>query len=528
MLKFHGIQMYKGIPERFKIQYHLFISLQLALNQLELHEENVENAIQSIKNQVQQIFKNLHTNSKGTREYKTNVSQHQRAIDILVFLGSKKEIFPIKSKIASILLLHDTIENKWKKVQGLLVRQIELLIGGKDLVILTSDPNSDIHKILQMVILFFLDQNVEIPPPNLLMKFVFGAFPLHTWSQISQIEGAYIPLWTPKNKFCRLQYLAGQLLISLGKKPYSLCTKEQKDAHQKETGTSVLKSKNKVIITFKYSEPGRSEEQLLMIPNSPSESLVEFQKNIRQKYTYEGVRHFFGILRQISNSPRNENCLFDVKKHLLLLSKPNRLGIFPEKQVKFFYDVLCEFKNLNVIRTWETYQSTNALAQQIGIEEEANQKMSNYPIIKLLLDKLFLPSANNFLSLGSFLSLMPSKLFKENIRQHAILPSLSAYFSCVWLSEFKRNYGVTEKTAEEIIEGSMMTVSKTGKYRVIHKLKSELSYMEQRKYISKFSINPSSEKNPWKDRYKVSASADCMLKIKGYFNESQVLVGENE
>ncbi|MBT6611761.1 MAG: hypothetical protein HOB38_06635, partial [Deltaproteobacteria bacterium] len=90
---------------------------------------------------------------------------------------------------------------------------------------------------------------------------------------------------------------------------------------------------------------------------------------------------------------------------------------------------------------------------------------------------------------------------------------LSSFFAGVWLIDFQRDQGVFEKSTREIVEGGAFNITPANKYRMAGKLKSELAYMEEKCYISDYSLIEDKHGNPWDDRHRFSAPEGVVAAI---------------
>ncbi|MGK0291028.1 MAG: hypothetical protein ACI86H_002495 [bacterium] len=550
MLQFHGIRFHNGIPEKFKITYNLIDSLRKCIELLDDHQLNQSETLKAVNQEINKIYQNRNA-LVDAKQLRYINAKWSRTKDILEFFTQDEDTFLIKITIGKILLHSSSIAEKWKNIEKILVQNTVTLFP-EEIDVYFSDPGSEISLILQMIILFFLDQTDELPPANLQIKFLPKQFPKTLWQNIDGYEVSSAPaIWNPKNLHCRHNYLMSRLIMVLTvnlqaievqklQKVEKVIVKEVKEIELIDESKSELiplKEWHKAVgipentpelIQFEYIDDEADENQIAMIELTPVETLNSFQRSIQKKFSQDGVRHFLGIMKQINENSANGICYFDVYKHLNLVAKATKTGRFTKKQISLSYSLLNEIQRLKITRTWrndddEAWQNTNhfilQLAHTCAVAEETKNPMK-LPVIKLLLDPIFYSEANNPQQMGKMYSLIPEKLFKETGRTHALLPGLSAYFSGTWLIEFKQNRGVLRKTAQEIIEGCAFNVSKTGRYRIIHKLKSELAYMEKQHYIEKVVLMKSKERNLWDDVYEIHATESCIRTIESIFEKS--------
>lgn len=517
MLQFHGIEYQNGVPQRFSKRYNLLDSIREAVELVRKYDGESEKMILHLDKTIHDLFRGK-ASGQDAKYLKYQAAHLNRVKDFLRFFYRENEYLKLKLSVANILVQPVEIETKWHQMEDCFKEALSR--NSFEVENLLSDPDSELYGVLQMVTLLFLDQTDEIPPANLLIKFVHQKFPAHKWISTDTLNYEAHAGWITKNRYCRFSYLSLKLhrLFQAG------VTESIKDV-----STTVLPVKSQLIteqdpptslsIEYAGENEAQDKEQLSLIPESPQESLLSFQKMLQRKYQHEGVKHFLAILRQIATRQDAETCYFNIQKHLQLVAKPDKKGDFHPRQQELFYLILEEMKRLNLVRRWEhknqPYETRHPFISEIGRKyfvESETERSKQYPVLKIMLDKIFAASVENPLKLGDELRLIPEDAFRENVRKHNLVTVLNAYFSGTWLHEYGQNNGVATKTAEEILEGCAIHISPSSKYRIIHKLKSELTYMEEQQYISKFSIRLSGVQNPWKDVYSVQAPVEFLTR----------------
>ena len=53
-------------------------------------------------------------------------------------------------------------------------------------------------------------------------------------------------------------------------------------------------------ISLEYQARGRNPKQLELIPESPAETLITFQKDIQKTFSHEGLKYFLAIMKQLT------------------------------------------------------------------------------------------------------------------------------------------------------------------------------------------------------------------------------------
>jgi hypothetical protein len=372
-----------------------------------------------------------------------------------------------------------------------------------------------------MVSLFFLEQDDESPPANLELQFIRSQFPKIVWKKRDGFAASSNPFWLPNNLFCRSSYLLtrvisrvyggvaesdtvdGQLVLRGGGKSVQL--------------KGVFADGSPFFARFPTSPPDEvrlevdekegANRQLVLIPESASETLLSLQKIAQKRYSHEGVRHLLGIFRQLSEAGAAGMVDFDVRRHLALVSRITKRGLVSQKQLSLFERVFSLLKRVKVIRFWSAgsvpKRVTSRFITEISSEEDPAD--SSKAMKRLLLDPIFFPAAENAYRLGSHLLLVPPELFRESIQKHALLPGLSSFVTGTWLNEFPINRGVATKTTREVINGSVFNLTDSSKYKIVEKIGSELSYMNQKSFITDYRVTKDENGNPWNDLHSFAA-----------------------
>ncbi|MBU3914854.1 hypothetical protein KKA14_04905 [bacterium] len=526
MLRFYGIRFNgQGVPERFNVSYALRESLHAGLYINDFFQEDQEKTINAINDEIEKLFAEP-ANKKNTKKFRFMVAKWFRTKDIVQFIYKDKQTCGLKLKIAGILDTPETIEAKWDSIKTEVMTYVSDF-SSDEINGLLSNSESDLSLIFEMVSLFFLEQDDETPPANLELHFIRSQFPKIIWKKQDGFNASTNPFWLPKNQFCRPSFLAMEIISTMYKGAEVFNTKLQVNNQQ-----AVLNSFNSLHpeqapdeIYLELAETEDENSQLSMIPETAAETLISLQKIIQKRFTHEGVKHFLAILRQFAETQSGNICHFDTFKHLNLVSSATMEGTFSDKQCSIFESVFKILQSMRVKRFWgvdsSRKQVTNPFILEVGNEISGSNVFG--VVKKVLLDPLFLPGPGNPFRLGNHLTLISQRLFRESIQKHALLPGLSSYLTGTWLNEFPKNRGVTEKTSKEIIEGCAFNITPANKFRILHKLESELAYMTERSYISAYNLRQDKEGNPWNNVHQLIAPEVVM---KGIADKMQV-VGTN-
>ena len=520
MLHFHGIRFKNGIPERFSKRYELLTILRQLIEQLASNEYHFERVRDSIRDELERLYTEKANNQQKRRFISAQLSRKR---DLLYFLFKDKKLIPQKIQLAKILLERKTIEGKWKLMVELFHQKIFPAYSDELLEVILSSPDHPIYRLLQTIHLFFLEQTEERPPANIQLKFIPLKFPTVLWIHTEGTVQNADAFWTPQDTCCRFQYLSSSLLVRpqlLGESSKSIETKPPiASSKQKKLPSNFYhQGALPAQISLEYQAKGRNPKQLELIPESPAETLITFQKDIQKSFSHEGLKHFLAIMKQLT---QQDNVLgqFSFVAHFQRLYK--HLPINPSsKALDLTHLILDSLQNLKVIRRWQEgndwLERKQPFLTYLGEETTSSNshEVSNLPKYLYQIDPLFISTKHHPYGFGTSLSLIEDAIFQESTRQHALLTGLAAYLNGSWLLEFPQQEGVLEKNAEEIFAGCSFNISASGKYRMIHKLRDELSYMEKKNYISNFKVISSREKNPWKDIYRIRAPRTSLQRIK--------------
>lgn len=531
MLKFYGIRFnQQGVPERFSLSFALKESLNACLYIHDFFQGDLQKTTAAIADEINKLFQK--TDQVKCKRFRLSVSRWFRAKDIIQFFYNDARFIKDKIKIARILNTPKLIEDKWQLIEPIILRvYFELKAKERDEQL--SNPESELNLILQMVSLFFLEQDDEVPPANLELQFVRYQFPKIIWKKRDGFNASSNPFWLPKTPYCRASYLTTRLIsrihqISRGSTniiPASSPSQAQKEMALEERPEKKLPATFSFNILYPESKPneirleleGSDDEnsQLSMIPETAAEALFSLQRMVQKRYSYDGAKHLFGIFRQLAEAAPNDVCGFDLGKHFRLVCKISKEGTCSEKQLTIFSGIFQILGRLKVNRFWagegKKKKITNSFMLEIGSESTSSNPLDI--VKKMVLDPLFFPGAGNPFRLGTHLRLMSKKLFQESVQKHALLLGVSSFMTGTWLNNFTREKGTALKTSREIIEGCALNITPASKYKILDKLKSELAYMKEKCYISKYIYRQDANGNPWNDLHQFTAPDTVMQRI---------------
>lgn len=538
MLKFYGIRFNsQGLPERYNISIALRESLNASLYIYEHFENDLPKTLEAIDREINQLFQSTDATKCKSNQFRFLLAKWFRTKDISNYLFQDSYFANFKGKIAKIVNTPKPIQDKWGQIEAIMVDfLVEYDQKTRDELI--HDSESVVGSLLEMVALFFLEQDEEPPPANLELQFIRNQFPKVIWKKKDGVNASSNPFWAPLNQYCKPSFLTSKLITALHGKTASKAVMLPPAVQVKANTADVLVRKpealslgnimpNEVPDEITIMQSGNKNNDSALIPESISETLLSLQKNIQKQLSHEGVKHFLGILRQLSENKNRNICNFDTEEHFRLVSRISKKGTCSKKQQTIFNKVLNILSGLQVKRHWQKSQQTitNPFLLQIG--EELCSAETSFTVKKLLLDPLFFPCSNNRYWLGGHLQFIPKYLFQESIHKHALLPGISSFLCGCWLNEFPQKNCTTEKTAREIIEGCSFNVVSSNKHKILDKLMDELEYMQSKKYINHCRFIKSSVGNPWEDVYQIQASTDTLKLIQNQvqlsFNQTQKL-----
>ncbi|MDX2471909.1 MAG: hypothetical protein QNL04_15170 [SAR324 cluster bacterium] len=410
-------------------------------------------------------------NVRREKNFRFATSRWLRLKDLVQFILDEDGKADLRIKIAEILVQSASIDNKWEKIKLTLSSDL----SEKSFASLAQTyafETGEMHPILEWVALCFLEQDPEPPPPNLRLELVRGAFPKSYWVARKGSYHKSSPFWLPTNPLCHAVNLGQELTCKLLQVEKRL---------QEINNNSPLGRPSSVSLEF----PNAKEEggQLSLIPETPAETLLKLQGLIEKKLGSNGVRHLFGILRQVARA-ETTSFFFDFFSHAELLGYHKYQVNKYEAEEKNLEDVLSILNKVEVKRRYITEEPIleratplfNSMTKHYrGISKKvAGQDLS--------LDAFVLGDGTN-LRIGSHLNLVPERAFTEDSKKHKFLLPLTAYLAGSWVLEFSTNRGRLEKSAKELLAGCALKITPQAKRTIFTKLQSELDYLKEKAYI---------------------------------------------
>jgi hypothetical protein len=534
MLIFYGIRFNKqGVPERFSLSFALRESLNAALYIFDHCEGDLDRTLRAIEEEINRIFLGVNQQNPLQGKFRLTVAKWFRTRDIIRFIaGETVGLTGCGPAIGRILNTPESMAAKWQAIEAILLERLVDLAGSEREKQLT-EPESDLNLILQMVGLFFLEQDDEIPPVNLEMQFIRQRFPRVIWKKKDGFSAGTGPFWLPANPYCRPTFLLTRLVAGLAARiggaavvpglpavagsviPTAVLPPDRETQALCDT---LLPDEPPSELRIEAAQDGDDDLQLTYLPESVAETLLSLQKMVQSHYRHEGVRHLLAIFRQLG-AAEGETCAFDPDGHLALVTCRRKSGGFSEKQRAIFEDIMTILLKLRVKRFWKTEWGVKCIDRPLLLElgRESSGVDGASPIRRLWLDPIFRPDRRNPFRLGQHLAIMPEGLFRENIHQHILLPALGSFFCGCWVNEYPTQKGVTLKTTREIIEGTACRITPATRFRLLNKVKSELAYMAKKCYIQDYSLEADDHGNPWDDRHRITAGETIIAAIEAEY-----------
>jgi len=532
MLKFYGIRFNKqGAPERFSISFALRESLNAGLHIFDYYERDLEKTLAAIDDEINKLFQERDANGKRVHApFRMTVAKWFQTRDVVRFVCQDQSLRRHKMAIARCLNRPETITAKWERIERILVKRTAGL-PPEERETEICNPESDLNLTLQMVGLFFLEQDDEVPPANLELQFIRNQFPKIIWKKKDGFSAASNPFWLPQNPLCRISYLMSRIVAGASRKTEALVPVapplellEQRSASYPQLSFGALlpdELPDELRLEFEGDDSRRA--QLSFLPETAPETLLSLQKMIQKRFWHDGVKHLMAIFRQIAERSSAGICEFDSEKHFRLITRAKPNGSWSEKQLTILRGVLATLFQLRVKRFWKNEERPREISNPFMAElcSEVDPERSAFPVRKLMLDPIFCPGENNPFRLGGHLTLIPDDLFRESIHKHTLLPGLSSYIAGVRLNDFRTDQGALEKSTRDLIEGGAFNVTPANKFRLLRKLNSELVYMEEKGYISRYSLLQDPNGNPWNDRHRFCAPEAVNAAISNSFRLCQ-------
>ena len=407
------------------------------------------------------------------------MAKKTRAKEILLFFSKYSEKQQLLFNVLDILVQGVAIEKKWYA--------IEKLFSAQDFVhpkFLENNKNREfIEEFVLFVQLLFLDQTKEVPPPNLKLHFVHQKFPRYNWEVTDCSENLNNQEWNCKDEYCNVYFLNS----CLWKLFYQQIVPTKSTSVEPD---NVIKIDHP--LKLNYLEMDKAPQ---LFEDDPTAILSKFIQNINGKSNY-AINHLLAILLQIQQNYKKGQCFFDWDYHFRLILNPTvKKNI--KKQLLLAEEIFSELKKLQAVRLLKingaTYESHSYLINTLDYFYNPEEKHLKQNLQKnkmnLKIDPCLVPSANNPLKFAAALRLLPVKLLQETVKTYPFLLSLCLYLYDGWLDEYPKLKGKLTRRIDQLIIGSCIKVPKSGKYRIIQRVRSALNYLKQKNYISNYQIN---------------------------------------
>ena len=531
MLLFNGIQVKNGKREKYQIHYLLCESYGLALQFLQKNDFILEHAITDIKSHINNLYQDFSQNNKSKKlterlahkkKFHSTVAQKMRAKEIIEFFERYKENATFLFDSLKILLKDLSIEKKWLEIESLFTNQ-------KSLKQDTSEQKNRefLEEFVLFVMLFFADQSKKIPPPNLVLNFVYQNFPKHNWSATDCSQNLRPQEWIFDEKYGSVFFLLENLWkysypknslqsTSIATNKSSLKNNELSSSVEENIYNESTIQK----IVLRYQENASTKQ---LFDNSIDVVMRIFMQHLLKKYQSKSINHFMAILYQIhknydSNKNTLKNCFFDWEFHFqLILSSPKKNLL---KQWEISQEVLQEFQKIQAVRTVKKknrlFEIHNPLIQTMSkiyaLEDQFLKKNLQQNKLYLKIDPCLIPTKDNPLQFAASLRFIPKSLFQENIKTYPFLILLCVYLYDCWLYEFPKWKGKLSRKMDDLIVGSCIRISKSGKYRTAQRIRSAIQFLKQKKYIENYKIS-SLCKNSLETVYLISAPTELHKKL---------------
>ena len=375
--------------------------------------------------------------------------------------------------------------------------------------------------------LFFADQSKKIPPPNLVLNFVYQNFPKHNWSATDCSQNLRPQEWIFDEKYGSVFFLLENLWkysypknslqsTSIATNKSSLKNNELSSSVEENIYNESTIQK----IVLRYQENASTKQ---LFDNSIDVVMRIFMQHLLKKYQSKSINHFMAILYQIhknydSNKNTLKNCFFDWEFHFqLILSSPKKNLL---KQWEISQEVLQEFQKIQAVRTVKKknrlFEIHNPLIQTMSkiyaLEDQFLKKNLQQNKLYLKIDPCLIPTKDNPLQFAASLRFIPKSLFQENIKTYPFLILLCVYLYDCWLYEFPKWKGKLSRKMDDLIVGSCIRISKSGKYRTAQRIRSAIQFLKQKKYIENYKIS-SLCKNSLETVYLISAPTELHKKL---------------
>ncbi len=516
MLNFYGIAAQgQGEPKRYQYKPDLKGMLHVFLVIFDHCQGQKLKVFQSIEAALTEHLSQADPMQRAKTTFRATTAKWLRTRDLANFFFQDPISLPLKLQIARILDEPCELQAKWGRIFPRLLSALE----GADPALAAEqlgDAQSEFRLLVEWIALHFLEQDPEPPPPNLTLELARGNYPQSLWRQRDKLYHNANPFWQPQNPLCRGEFLAQQILLYLARPKQSLEVAETAEQQH------LLADHEADHLSMQLPEAEGTSEPL--IPENLTETLLRLQTLVQARIPREGVRHFFALLRQLSEQ-KELLASFEMSVHFKLLGLDNKSEA---RRLKAEEELLRLFELLSQVKVKRKYHASEQMRERVRpflslLSQERIGLSSLSSRFELNLDPLFKPRRGASLCLGGHLAWVPVEAFAESPTKHALLLPLLSFVTGSWLIEYPQRRGVLRMKGEDLLQGSAIRVTPQGKKNLLHKLDQTLNYMEKRNYIQKMRKQAAANQNPWEEEYSFSAPPELLASLQDSLNQSRLV-----
>ncbi|MDH5751638.1 MAG: hypothetical protein OEZ59_04405 [Deltaproteobacteria bacterium] len=273
---------------------------------------------------------------RGTQQ--AHLHHMLRVKDLHLYILSEPELTPLKLKLLELLTGHGEARSRWAASRELLLTHMDelckvavpgLMGNIENYKSSLSRRDTPVGRLLVLIALFNFDQDEELPPHNLMIRFQRGSFPEHRWESSTE-QGSSRNLasasWSPSAPLCRWEYLALDLTQALmarfstgdrttnrpegfgGKKPSRGWNKGFWSA-----GRHGPDPDERLYCRVSPPENSDSSGQLDLLPFDAEEFITELRGLIHKDHGPEGARQFAVLMEALLQATPGEPLELDLE-----------------------------------------------------------------------------------------------------------------------------------------------------------------------------------------------------------------------
>lgn len=231
-----------------------------------------------------------------------------RLRDLHRYVEMDPDLRPLKLAVLDAVLRERSPAGRWEAARTLILGRLPALLDvppaqmGESLKRELSEPAGRLGRLLRLCALLQLEAAGELPPPNLVLRFLRGRFPEHVWEPHRSARGGSLTgaMWQPASPLARWEYLAADLaehvfrtLAPIGKPAWEGGTARPGRSRTEAPAPVIGEWDEQFRIEQVYCSlefADSAPEQLPLLPVQPDTFLADMLRHVSGRLGAEGVR----------------------------------------------------------------------------------------------------------------------------------------------------------------------------------------------------------------------------------------------